>query len=77
MAIQRECQLDCRARRAGLAMTNPFCSSEDLTATAGAEFGVFTGATNRGSAPFAREPHWNFAFGLARAMGENNRRAKE
>ena len=43
----------------------------------GAQLGVFSGATNRGSALLARETNWNFAFGLAWAIWESDRRAKE
>jgi len=43
----------------------------------GAQLGVFSGATNRGSALLARERNWNFAFGLAWAIWESDRRAKD
>jgi len=43
----------------------------------GAQLGAFNGATNRGSALLARETNLSFAFGLAWAFWESDRRAKE
>ena len=43
----------------------------------GAQLGVFSGATNRGSALLARETNWNFAVGLAWSIWESDRRARE
>jgi hypothetical protein len=43
----------------------------------GAQLGVFSGATNRGSALLARETNWSFAFGLAWAVWESDRRARD
>ena len=43
----------------------------------GAQIGIFSGATNRGSTLLARETNWNFAFGLAWSIWESDRRSKE